>query len=103
MVEPGVEKVIADQGYRGEQDHVYVDNVFITAEGKKQKALVRARHETVNKRFKQFNILSRVFRHDVAKHGPVFMAVAVLSQLAIKMGEPLFSVDYDELRHFDLL
>jgi hypothetical protein len=59
-------------------------------------ASVRARHETVNKRFKQFEILKRVFRHDVQHHQPVFGACAVITQMAIERGEPLYPLDYDE-------
>ena len=57
-------------------------------------ARVRMRQETCNKRFKHFGILKQVFRHDIANHGEVLRAVAVLTQLAILNGEPLFSVGY---------
>jgi hypothetical protein len=57
---------------------------------------VRARHETVNKRFKQWAILEQPFRHDVINHRDVFSAVVVITQLAIENGEPLFDVHYDD-------
>lgn len=55
---------------------------------------VRARHETVNKRFKQFGILKQVFRQEVSKHKAVFEAIAVITQIAIRNGEELYEVDY---------
>ena len=88
------EKVQADAGYIGEPNHV------ATPDGEQDVAgRIRGRHETVNRRFKQFNILHRVFRHDVAKHQSAFGAVAVITQLNIENGEPLFHVDYDESEH----
>ena len=57
---------------------------------------VRSRQETVNKRFKQWEILVQVYRHDITMHGYVFRAIAVITQLAIENGEPLFPVDYND-------
>ena len=57
---------------------------------------VRSRHETVNKRFKQWGILRQVFCHDLANHRNVFAAICVVTQLAIENGEPLFEVHYDD-------
>ena len=53
---------------------------------------VRARHETANKRLKQWGVLSQVFCHDLKKHSICFQAVAVLTQLLIENGEPLFQI-----------
>jgi hypothetical protein len=53
----------------------------------------RARHETVNGRFKQFNCLGR-FRHDKELHVYCFHAIAVITQIAITHGEPLYDIDY---------
>ena len=59
---------------------------------------VHARHETVNNRMKFFAALCHVFKNGVEKHQDVVLAVAVLVQLCIQMGEPLFSVaDYNDL------
>ena len=58
--------------------------------------LVHRRHETINKRFKQFGALKQVFRHDIGLHGKVFRSVAAITQLSIRNGEPLFSVDYKD-------
>jgi hypothetical protein len=63
-------------------------------EDQKMKAEARARHETVNGRFKQFGVLERRFRHKIHLHGKVFMAVANLVQAAIQGQHPTFQVDY---------
>lgn len=54
---------------------------------------VRARQESVNKRFRHWGALGegkRVFRHDMDKHQTVFHAIVVITQIAIENGEPLF-------------
>ncbi len=57
---------------------------------------VRARHETLNRRLKNWGILSQVYRHDIMWHGDVFRACVVVTQLTIKNGEPLFEVEYED-------
>ena len=89
------EKVHADAGYKGESCIVIPSDDMSPAFAR-MAAMIRGRHETVNHRFKMFNILHRVFRHDVDKHQPVFGAVAVITQLALQNGEPLYSVEYAE-------
>jgi hypothetical protein len=53
----------------------------------------------LNKRLKTWGILSQVFCHHIKMHGDVFRvcAVAVVTQLAIGNGEPLFEVEYTDL------
>jgi hypothetical protein len=95
------EKLEADKGYRGEPQYIKTPNDYgLTYLAKEQKKNVRARHETVNKRFKQFGCLLERFRHDKTKHGDAFRAVAVITQLAIENGEPLFDVEYDDRNHY---
>ena len=53
---------------------------------------IMARQESVNKRMKQFGCLSQIFRHDLAKHGDVVRAVAVITQLSMVNEKPLFEV-----------
>lgn len=53
---------------------------------------VRACHETVNKRFKQWEALSGVFCHPLHKFSIVFDAVVLSTQLSLENGEPLFQV-----------
>ena len=55
---------------------------------------VRSRQETVNKRFKNWGILKQVFRDNIPKHGDAFCVIAVLTQLSIEDGEPLFDCGY---------
>ena len=81
------EKVEADLGYRGENLYINEFNIFLSERGQRQKYLAHARHETVNKRFKQSNCLQRFFWHNLGKHGLVFQAVASITQLAIENGE----------------
>ena len=90
---PG-ERVEADRGYRGQADKVRVPDQFENLEEKQKKQRARSRHETVNRRFKQFKILKHDFRHSLQKHKSVFHAVVVLTQLSIKKGEVLFACDY---------
>ena len=64
---------------------------------KKIKQEIRCRQETINKRFKHFEVLKTTFRHDISLHADIFRAVAVLVQLQIEEGEKLFDVDqYDD-------
>ena len=52
--------------------------------------------ETLNGRLKNWGILSQVYRHDIMRHGDVFRACAVVTQLTIQDGEPLFEVEYED-------
>ena len=58
------------------------------------KSIARARHETLNARFKKFGALRQRFRHDPAKHGLVMGAVANICQLVIEEKSPLFQIQY---------
>lgn len=92
------ERVEADDGYIGEAPRkVKCPASFVNPiENEAMQARVRNRHETVNGRMKQWEILNVPFRGDIAMHGTVFRAIAVITQLAIRNGEPLFSVDYKD-------
>ena len=57
---------------------------------------VRVRHEALNRRLKNWVIFSQVYRHDIMRHGEVFRACAVVTQLTIENGEPLFEVEYKD-------
>lgn len=91
------ERVEADDGFIGEDPekakvpasmvHDQDDRVL------RVRSIVRRRHETVNKRIKQFRSVKNVFEHDLTLHAYFFRACVVLTQLSIKNGEPLFSVD----------
>lgn len=85
---PG-EKVIADKGYQDNlcdyeaKELEYPDKMFSSC---------RARHESVNKRIKQFSVASQRFRHKKSLHGVCFFAAAKLTQLLIDNGSPLFEL-----------
>jgi hypothetical protein len=89
------EMVEADRGYRGQPNKVRIPVDCRDENERKKKNRARARHETVNKRFKQFGILKQKFRHNLRKHQQIFRSVVVLTQLAIESGEVLFAVDFE--------
>jgi hypothetical protein len=45
---------------------------------------------------KNWGILSQIYHHDIMRHGDVFQACAVVTQLTIENGEPLFEVEYKD-------
>lgn len=84
MLAPG-EQVLTDQGYRGDT------RCCTTLDAKNQHhrtamSHARCRHETINRRLKQWKALSCRFRHHRTKHHFVFRAVMVLTQLAFENG-----------------
>ena len=91
------ERVEADDVYHGD-DPIYCktprgsSSLSEGAKAKEVRQRIRSRHETVNKRIKDFGILSQVYRHKLIDHCHVFRAVVVLTQLAIENGEPLFEI-----------
>ncbi len=96
FLEPG-ERVEADEVYRGHPDKIkYPGNDANPAENRGMQGRVRARHEMLNGRLKNWGILSQVFRHHIMMHGDVFRACAVVTQLTIQDGEPLFEVEYED-------
>ena len=94
------ERVEADDGYIGEAPRRVKcpQSMGRTAveDYDKQQSISRRRHETVNKRFKQFGALKQIWRHRVANHGLAFRVAAITTQLSIQFGEPLFDVDYQD-------
>lgn len=83
---PG-EKAIADRGYN---DAFYF--ILPNAINSVRHNQIMSRHETVNKRIRQFKILKNTFRHNLDLHPQIFHAVLNLTQLQIQYGEPLYSV-----------
>jgi len=92
------ERVEADDGYRGESPfRAKVPTAVLScpSEADAFQKRVQGRHETINSRLKEYAILHSMYRHDITQYGYVFRAVAVLVQLSIKNGDPLFSTtDY---------
>jgi hypothetical protein len=90
----GDERAVADKGYRGYPQYFdcpwrHLDNQIQID----RKAIARARHECVNRRFKKWKILKNIFRHDRSKHFYVFHAVANIEQFLIEL-YPMWQVDY---------
>jgi hypothetical protein len=90
------ERVEADKGYIGEAPtHVKCPgSAYSTEEEAKMQNNARARHETMNKRLKQWGSLSQQYRHSLTTHGDVFRAVAVITQLSFQHDKPLYEVEY---------
>ena len=80
------EMVVADGGY---QDQQY----FVNPNGDQRIKQILARHETVNRRVKQFRCMKDIFRHELYLHPRFLHAVVNLTQLMIQNGEPLYSVE----------
>lgn len=78
------EITLADRGYRFKHYFKKPSNTY-------EKTLL-ARHETLNGRLKQFEILSGRFRHPLKKHPRVFHACVNLIQVSIDCGEQLFEL-----------
>jgi hypothetical protein len=98
MLEEG-ERIEADDGYRGAAPRYVKCPRSMGHHGgstEAMQAIVRRRHESVNKRFNQWMILKSIYRGDIRNHGQLFRTVAIITQLAIENGEPLFSVDYED-------
>lgn len=96
--------------YELEEDEYYIadggygdgGNYSMTPTGRhdfsdRQMATVRARHETINARFKNWKALQNTWRHRLDKHGILFRMVANIVQLGLQTDSPAFSVQYDEM------
>ena len=92
------ERVEADDGYVGDApQHVKCPKSISNRSATElMQSLVRRRQEHVNKRFKQWGILKQLYRHDITKHGDVFMAIVAITELIIENGEPLMDVEYED-------
>ena len=74
------EMVVADKGYRGDSKCRTPSHLVSRTDSRAtNKAL--ARHETVNKRLKQFKVLKEQFRHPLYKHKDCFYASAAATQV----------------------
>lgn len=54
--------------------------------------VLMARHETVNRRFKEWGVLGQTFCHAEELHKEIFQAIVVLVQLDIEAGNSTFIV-----------
>jgi hypothetical protein len=91
------ERVEADNGYRGHTNKVKCPkNDVNPVENLKMQGRVRAHQETLDGCLKNWGILSQIFHPDNRRHGDVFWACAVITQLTIEHVEPLFAVEYGD-------
>ena len=58
------------------------------------KSKVRARHENVNGKLKEFNLLGHTYRNKRNRHGLFFRAIAAVLQFEISRGGATYQVDY---------
>jgi hypothetical protein len=86
------ELTLADLGYRDANFFITPRNLngFLTASKHK---IIMQRHETVNRRFKQFAILRNTFRNKIEKHSSCVRAIANMIQVSMNNGEKLFQID----------
>lgn len=84
QLQPG-EKALANRGFRDR-------NFFENPNGDRARKHLLSRHETVNRRIKQFRCMNHVFRHALNLHPTFFHAVVNLTQIMIENGEPLYEV-----------
>ena len=91
------ERVEADDGYKNASpQYAKVPSFFFAKEERlKIQSNVRARHETFNKRLKQWGALSKVWEHNARKHSLGVRAVVVITQIILHY-EPLFEVEYED-------
>lgn len=76
------EITLADKGYR--------DLKYFKQPTTREERVLLARHETLNGRLKNFQILSGTFRNELKKHLSVFHACINIVQLCMQDGEKLF-------------
>lgn len=98
------EGVEVDAGYKG-HDALKAPIVAVSSVARKEKSVVRGRHENVNGRLKIFNMLNFPFRHlnprdgMMKKHGLCFDAIAVVTQIKFEAREVLYGVNYDHVSY----
>ncbi len=95
------EKYLADGGYRDKKGGFSETPTGLNNSDQRMKARARARHENVNRLFKNFGVLERRYRHDKCKHGRVFHAVAHLVQAMIQLEGAVHQVQYKEWKSVD--
>ena len=92
MLAPG-ELVVADKGYRGDKS-VRIPSACVSHTDHHAMNKALARHETINRRLKQFGVLGKRFRHELRLHHVCFEAVAVATQLGFNRGDRPYRVTY---------
>ena len=83
IVEDG-ERYIADKAYKSESAVNPYD--AWNHDDRLYMRVVRGRHETINRLFKQFKSIANTFRRDPAKHGLFMYSIANIIQIGIMFG-----------------
>lgn len=89
------ERVEVDEGYAGDLPVRPKSDFGGKEEWRWMKGKARARHECINRLFKQFGILGQKFRHNKNKHSDIVSAIAAIVQNEIKRGRGTFQVEYE--------
>ena len=79
-------KAIADKGYRGEEGMLVLRNDFDPPELAEFKDRALARHEVFNGMVKQFDVLTKMWRHITICHGDAFRSCCVLVMYQLESG-----------------
>ena len=85
------EKLLADGGYRGDERIITPDGLNNSVS--RIRSVCRARHENINARLKNFNVLSDTYRHNLKKHPMCFHAVANIVQAELLIEDTLFKIN----------
>jgi hypothetical protein len=83
---PRGEWYLADKGYKSEGSPAITFDMLRDEHEKERMKRIRGRHETINRRFKEWGILGEKYIHEEAMHGSIFSCIAVLVQLDIRQG-----------------
>lgn len=95
------EMAVADGGYN-DGFEFFETPTGVRNDDQRMKSVARARHETINRRFKQFGILDRRFRHSKDQHGLVMWAIANIVHMVMSLEGTteeeagLFQVEYKD-------
>lgn len=83
---------IADHGYRGYRNVISTNNSHDNKYVRRFKIRARQRHETYNRKLKEFECLGSKFRHGEERLADCFNAVVVVVQYKMRMGSPLWII-----------
>ena len=88
------ERVEVDNGYNGNARYSRPNDCEGNNGWGRMKANARARHENVNGKLKEFNILEHTFRNERGNHTLFFHAVVAVVQFSIMNGSTTYQIDY---------
>jgi hypothetical protein len=86
------EWALGDLGYRGDRKILTELDARDHRQHSYAMGCARDRHETVNRRLRQWGALDGAYRHDRWKHHLAFQAVIVIEQIKFENGSPPFQV-----------